>query len=139
MTLQVSGTREAPAQTELRPTAPRLPRANPPYGGTLGSNGNGIAQKQIEDEDDLEGRTPTLQHADTPIRFPFEPVVWADALLILPRARTGYLPHHLVEIEARGFLSRWVFFEALEPLRDQRHSAIVHVGMMDEPLVVQHG
>ena len=61
-----------------------------------------------------------------------------DASLILTWAWTGYLAHHLVEIEASRFLSRWEFFEALEPLRDQCHSAIVHIGVMDEPLVVEN-
>ena len=62
-----------------------------------------------------------------------------DALLILTWAWTGYLPHHLVEIEARRFLSRWKFFETLQPLRDQRYSPVIHVRMVYEPLVVEHG
>jgi hypothetical protein len=42
-----------------------------------------------------------------------------------------------VNVAFRFSLPRWEFFEALEPLRDQCHSAIVHIGMMDEPLVVE--
>ena len=61
------------------------------------------------------------------------------SLLILTWARAGYLPHHLVEIEACGLLSRRVFFEALEPLRDQCYSSVVQVRMVDEPLVLEHG
>ena len=53
-------------------------------------------------------------------------------MLILTWAWTGYLAHHLVEIEASRFLSRWEFFEALEPLRDQCHSAIVHIGHVSD-------
>ena len=71
-------------------------------------------------------------------RWPAAVLSKADPL-VLTRPRTGYLPHHFVEIEARRFLSRREFFEALEPLRNQGHRAIVHIGMMDEPLVVEDG
>jgi hypothetical protein len=62
-----------------------------------------------------------------------------DDSLVLTWARIGYLPHNLVEIEARGFLSRREFFEALKPLRDQRYSPVVQVNMVYEPLIIQEG
>lgn len=46
--------------------------------------------------------------------------------------RRRELPHHVVEIEARGPLSNREFLEALEPLGDQSHGPVIDVNVVHQ-------
>ena len=57
--------------------------------------------------------------------------------LLLASRRLRQLPHHLIEVEARGFLAGRKFLKTLQPHRDQGGGSVIEVNVVHKPLVIE--